>query len=81
MLFLIEYDRPSGSLIQIQTYAAEDSVTANQTRLALELDRLHMTSTREVVILDAESAAALRKTHSRYFESLASLANPARRSR
>ncbi len=78
MLFLIEYDRPSGSLIQIQTFAAEDSATANETRLGLELNRLHMTRTREIVILDAESEAVLRKTHGRYFESLASLANPAR---
>jgi hypothetical protein len=62
MLFLIEYDRPSGSLIQIQTFAAEDSAAVNKTRLALELDRLHTTSTREIVILDAESEAVLRKT-------------------
>ena len=78
MLFLIEYDRPSGSLVQIQTFAAEDGATANKTRLALELDRLHTIRTREIVILDAESETVLRKTHGRYFESLESLANPAR---
>jgi hypothetical protein len=81
MRVLIEYDRPSGSLIQIQTFAAEDSATANETRLALELDRLHTTSKREIVILDAESEAVLRRTHGRYFETIKALANPARLSR
>ena len=43
-------------------------------RLDLEIELLRRGQVREVVLLEAASEEALRKTHRRYFEDLATLA-------
>jgi hypothetical protein len=68
MLFLIEYDRPSGSIIQFREFDAASRQLADETRLNLELDLKRQGVEHEVVLLDAPSKEALRHTHSRYFE-------------
>jgi len=68
MLFLIEYDRPSGSIIQLREFTAASRQLADETRLNLELDLKRQGIDHEVVVLDAPSEEALRHTHSRYFE-------------
>jgi hypothetical protein len=68
MLFLIEYDRPSGSIIQFREFDAASGQLADETRLNLELDLKRQGVEHEVVLLDAPSKQALRHTHSRYFE-------------
>jgi hypothetical protein len=68
MLFLIEYDRPSGSIVQFREFDAASRQLADETRLDLELDLKRQGVEHEVVLLDAPSKEALRHTHSRYFE-------------
>ena len=74
MIFLIEYDRSCGKLIQLQPFA--DAAHARTRRLQLELERMSSNVGHEIVILEAASESQLRKTHRRYFEGLEQLANP-----
>jgi hypothetical protein len=73
-LFLIEYDRAAGKIISIQSFASEERQEAAKVRLDLEIELLRRGQVREVVLLEAASEEALRKTHRRYFEDLATLA-------
>ncbi len=74
MLFLIEYDRLQGSIVQLQEFDDDSRVVAEDARLKLELDLNRQGIDHEVVLLDAPNEEALRHTHSRYFEeSVASL--------
>ena len=73
MLFLIEYDRRRGSIVQLRRYDNGSREVAEDDRLKLELDLNRQGVEHEVVILDAPSEEALRHTHSRYFESVAEL--------
>jgi hypothetical protein len=75
MIFLIEYDRALGTLVQIKEFSADDLATATSVRLALELEQMRSKDEHEIVILEAESAHQLRKTHRRYFESISALAD------
>jgi hypothetical protein len=75
MLFLIRYDRRAGRIVTIQQFSDDQQVQADQTRLELEIDLVRRRQKDEVVLLDAASEEALRKTHRRYFEDLASLAD------
>lgn len=74
MLFLIEYDRKGGKLLSLQTYSDIQLEKAGEARLAMELKLRSEGIEREVVMLEAASEEALRKTHRRYFESLKTLA-------
>lgn len=76
MIFLIEYDRAMGTLIQLQPFAFSEAVRATEARVALELDRMKANLDREIVILEAESEEQLRRTHRRYFEQIQTLADP-----
>jgi hypothetical protein len=76
MIFLIEYDRSSGFLVGVQPFVVTDLEKAQKARLNLELDRAASSLDREIVILEAESEAQLRRTHRRYFEPLSVLAIP-----
>ncbi len=73
MLFLIDYDRVSGSVITIQRFDDSERTAAENARLELELKLNRQGTQREVVLLEAPSEHALRRTHRRYFEDLASL--------
>jgi hypothetical protein len=73
MLFLIEYDRPRGSIVQLREFDAGSRQLADETRLNLELDLQRQGVEHEVVLLDAPSREALRHTHSRYFEDVVEL--------
>jgi hypothetical protein len=72
MLFLIEYDRPQGQLVSIEQFT--DSQEAEGARLDLELKLNRSGIAREVVLLEATTEQALRRTHRRYFENLSELA-------
>jgi len=67
MVFLIEYARTEGRVVEIREYSDDLRVTAEEDRLALELQRNREGVEREVVLLDAADRDALRQTHSRYF--------------
>ncbi len=73
MLFLIEYDRPSGTLIQFRKFEDKEQRAAQDARLELELKLNRENLQREVVILEAPSEEAVQHTHGRYFKGLPDL--------
>jgi hypothetical protein len=75
MIFLIEYNRALGKLVQIKEFLADDLAAAASARLVLELAQMRSKDEHEIVILEAESVHQLRKTHRRYFESISALAD------
>jgi hypothetical protein len=74
MHFLIEYDRPNGTITELRTFDDSSRKLAEDTRLELELKLNREGVEHEVVLLEAPSQEALRRTHSRYFQSLAEIA-------
>jgi hypothetical protein len=73
MLFLIEYDRPSGTLVQFRKFEDTERQAAQNARLELELKLNREDLQREVVILEAPSEEAVQRTHGRYFKELPEL--------
>ena len=73
MLFLIEYDRGEGKIVSFREYGDVDRLTAESERLNLELDLRNAGEEHEVVLLQAASQEALRRTHARYFEDISDL--------
>ena len=61
----------------MKTFADAERKIASDTRLALEIDQRQQGIEREVVLLDAASETALRKTHRRYFETWVQIAKSA----
>ena len=74
MLFLIEYDKRKGELVQMKTYEDSERKQAYAERFALEIKLFRQNLEHEAVILEARSEDIIRKTHRRYFETLAQLA-------
>ncbi len=70
MIFLIEYDRLQGRLVNLDRFQEADRLRAENTRLQKELDLHRRGLKHEVVLLEAASKEALRLTHRRYFEDL-----------
>lgn len=79
MIFLIEYDRSRGEIVTLKTFSDSERRAAEDTRLEMEIALNRGEVDREVVILEAESEEALRRTHRRYFENLSELASPSPR--
>ena len=73
MIFLIEYDRGEGRLVRIERFSDSDRKRAEDSRLDLELELKLKGIQREVVLLEAATEEAVRRTHRRYFETLAEL--------
>lgn len=73
MIFLIEYDRNRGQIITFKTFRVSERQEAENSRLDVELKLNRLGIEREVVLMEAESEEALRRTHRRYFEDLAEL--------
>ncbi len=76
MIFLIEYDRREGKIIEFRRFDNSQRVEAQDARLKTELELNRKGLHHEVVLLDAESEEMLRKTHRRYFENLRQLPDP-----
>lgn len=68
MLFLIQYDRSRGKIVSLVEFADSDREKASQERLTLELALGDQLARQEVVLLEADSEEALRRTHRRFFE-------------
>ena len=66
-------DRDSGKMVTFQTFDDSERETAESARLELELELNRRGVEREVVILEAASEEAVRRTHRRYFETLEEL--------
>ena len=73
MIYLLEYDREIGELISIKSFTEGERALAQENRLAREIDQIGTGKEYEIVLLEAASEEALRKTHSRYFENLKEL--------
>ena len=70
MIFLIEYNRSKGSIVTFQDFDDSQRREAEDSRLGIELDLNRKRIDHEVVLLEAASEEALRRTHRRYFEDL-----------
>jgi hypothetical protein len=68
MIFLIEYNRSKSRKIIFKKFKDSDRSKAEKERLKLDLDLNRKGIDHEVVLLEAASEAALRRTHQRYFE-------------
>ncbi|HEY0348652.1 MAG TPA: hypothetical protein VGC60_10915 [Pyrinomonadaceae bacterium] len=73
MIFLIQYDRHKGRLVSMESFADSERTKAQETLLTLELELNQNGNDKEVVLLEAESEDAIRRTHRRYFEDLTEL--------
>lgn len=78
MIFLIRYDRSAGRLQTFDRYADAQRDEAEQRRLELELEVNALGVPHEVLLLEAPDEAALHRTHQRYFNNLAELAEATR---
>ena len=78
MIFLIEYDRPKGHIVTMMAFEDSDRSKAENARLEIELDLNRKRIEHEVVLLEAASEDALRRTHRRYFEDLSQIVKSAR---
>jgi hypothetical protein len=76
MIFLVHYDRTLGRIIELQTFQDAERGAAESMRPQIELALDRHARDREVVLLDAASEDALRRTHRRYFEGITELATP-----
>jgi len=70
MLFLIHYDRNSGSLVSLQEFSEKRMEDASSAKLELEISLLGGSLGHEVVLLEANSREDLKITHRRYFDTL-----------
>ena len=74
MIYLIEYDRPSGRIVTFGAFGETERLNAENARLGIELELNRRGVEHEVVLLEAASEAARRRTHRRYFEDLSEIA-------
>jgi len=70
MIFLIEYNRSEGKIVTSHDFDDSQRHEAEEARLKIELDLNTKGVDHEVVLLEAASKDALRRTHRRYFEGL-----------
>ena len=75
MIFLLQYDRRSGRLLGLRAFDEGAKIDAENARLELELRLNSLGVHNEVVLLEADTEAALRRTHRRYFEDLSKIAS------
>ncbi len=73
MIFLLEYDRPSGRLVTIREFIDSERTQAENVRIELEVTLNREKIDHEVVLLQAQDKEALRLTHGRYFADLREL--------
>ena len=76
MIFLIEYDRRRGLLVSLKPFRQSERRDAERARIDLELHLNSLGIRHEVVLLEAATESALRRTHRRYFETLSELSHP-----
>jgi hypothetical protein len=74
MLFLIEYDRAKGELVNMWAFSDAQLTLAENTRIEREVAYNRQGVQREIVLLEASNEEDLRRTHGRYFKDLATLA-------
>jgi hypothetical protein len=70
MIFLIDYDRRSGSMREFCSFPDSERRRAERLRLEMEIKA---SPEAEIVLLEAKDEETVRKTHARYFETAAEL--------
>jgi hypothetical protein len=75
MIFLVDYDRRRGVLIEFRRFSDAEKEIAERARLEREISLGQEGMDREIVILDAASEEDLRKTHQRYFKTIEQIAD------
>lgn len=70
MILLVEYNRNEGHTVSIREFDDAQRREAEDSRLDMELDLNRNGVDHEVVLLQAASIDALRRTHLRYFADL-----------
>lgn len=68
MIFLMHYDPAQGGIVELTRFNDGERPLADKARLELEMRLNREKIEHEVVLLEASSEAALRRTHRRYFE-------------
>lgn len=77
MIFLIRYNRRQGRIVYLTVFDDKERMKAETSRLDLELELNRTGEKDEVVLLEAASEGALRRTHRRYFENASQIATSA----
>ena len=70
MVFLIEYNKSEGRIVTFREFDDSQRREAQNSRLEIELELNRKGVDHEVVLLEAENEAAIRRTHRRYFDDL-----------
>lgn len=70
MIFLIEYNRNEGRIVSFDEFDNAQRQEAEDARFELELALNRKGVEHEVVLLEAASVDALKRTHQRYFSDL-----------
>lgn len=73
-IYLIEYNRSTGTVVTLEEFADSRRFEAENSRLVKELDLRRNGLDHEVVLLEAASKSALLKTHRRYFKDVKDIA-------
>ena len=77
MIFLLEYDRHAGQLVNLARFPDALRPEAESSRLSLELRNFAASVSHEIVLLEAAAESHLRRSHRRYFEGLEELSRAA----
>ncbi len=67
MIFYIEYSRQKQQQQALKSYAESDRAQAQAHSLAREIELARQGIEMEIVLLEADSEATIRRTHPRYF--------------
>lgn len=65
--FVLVYDRPRESLLELREFGQDELLAAEQYRLERQRDALAGHLDRDVILLQAASRAVLEQTHGSYF--------------
>lgn len=75
MIFLIQYNRANGRIVRFEEFQDAERETAANLRLEIELDLNRRGIEHDVLLLEALSQEALRRTHRRFFEDVSEIAS------
>lgn len=73
MIFLIQYNRANGRIVKFEVFQDAERETAANVRLEIELDLNRRGIEDDVLLLEALSEDALRRTHRRFFEDVSEI--------
>jgi hypothetical protein len=75
VIFLIQYNRANGRIVRFEEFQDAERETAANERLEIELDLNRKGIEHDVLLLEALSQEALRRTHRRFFEDVSEIAS------